>query len=89
MSALGTWREKDEIGVGYAFVDFNNPNNTQLNNQGEQDASNLEQVVETYYRVQVGDHFSVVPSVQLIMNSFGMSANNIRTLVGVRTNYTF
>jgi hypothetical protein len=89
MSALGTWREKDEIGVGYAFVDFNNPNNTQLNNQGEQDANNLEQVVETYYRVQVGDHFSVVPSVQLIMNSFGMSANNIRTLVGVRTNYTF
>jgi Carbohydrate-selective porin, OprB family len=82
MSALGaTKRVNDTIGLGYAGV------NIQNGFQGP--STTYEHVVETYYRFKINDSFSVIPSVQWILNPIGSLANAPITVLGLRASYRF
>jgi carbohydrate-selective porin OprB len=95
------WRDKDAFGMGYSFVDFQenglnrgfrgtNTNLGGLNKRyGNRIGDAMEQVTEFYYRWQVNDSVSVVPSVQLIFNGLGLTKNDVYTVLGLRANYTF
>jgi hypothetical protein len=77
-------RDNDTFGVGYAFVDLQ-----EYGISGEEFGDAFEQVVEAYYRWQVNDSVSIVPSVQLIFNRLGLQKNDVDTIIGLRTNFTF
>ena len=76
-------RPKDVIGLGYAFVDLQEgglPRNFD---------DTYEQVMELYYRYQVNDSFSIVPSAQLIFNRLGLKSSGTDVVLGLRMNHTF
>jgi hypothetical protein len=75
------WRDKDAMGIAYGFVDL------QENGAGGSDA--FEQLFEFYYRLQLTDSISVVPSFQMIFNRLGIEDNDAASIIGLRTNYTF
>ena len=82
-------RNNDVFGVGYSALEFygnglapNPANGTRLR-------STWEQVVEAYYKWSINDAISVIPSVQIITGSLGVRQNNINTVVGLRTSYSF
>ncbi|MGE0201846.1 MAG: iron uptake porin [Candidatus Melainabacteria bacterium] len=79
------WRDSDALGVGYALMDFHEENidgSTRF-------ADGWENVVEAYYKWQVNDAISVVPSIQFITNRLGVQQNGLTTVFGLRTNFTF
>jgi hypothetical protein len=83
LSAFGQWRPKDVIGLGYGFVDLQEggiPRNLD---------DTYEQVMEFYYRYQVTDSFSIVPSCQLIVNRLGLKSSGTDVVLGLRMNHTF
>lgn len=84
-SILPGWRDKDAIGLGYAFIDLYE--NDLIQNGTWDDA--MEHVFEAYYKLQVNDNISVVPSMQLMFNRLGLDANDVTTILGVRTNFKF
>lgn len=49
----------------------------------------MEQVAEVFYRFQLNDSVSIIPSVQLLFNRFGVDQNDGSVVFGFRTNYTF
>ena len=77
-------RAKDAFGVGYAWID-------PLDYSGGQSGFNSksEQVVEAFYRMQLTDSISLVPSAQLILNPYGVGANDTYWVFGLRANYVF
>lgn len=81
------WRDNDVFGVGYGIVDVRH----HLAPTGTQAAFTKawEGVVETYYRWQATESISVVPSMQLIFNRYGLQENGTTVLLGLRTNFTF
>lgn len=83
MSAFGDWRADDTFGVGYAMAN--------LHRRGGESgsATDFEHVLESYYKYQFTDSISIVPSVQFIMNRFGLDGNGLSTAFGVRTNFLF
>ncbi|MBY0450744.1 MAG: iron uptake porin [Cyanobacteria bacterium] len=86
MKAFG-WREKDVIGLGYAWVSLQKGGrgltSGTFQNQG------VEHVIESYYRYQFNDSISFVPSFQVIANRQGYKANGAVYVFGFRTNYQF
>lgn len=82
---LAGHRPNDVIGIGYANADFYE-NNADLD--GTYNDKNAH-IWEAFYRWQVNDAFSVVPSFQYIRNRLGMDANNNAYVIGLRTNYVF
>ncbi len=91
MSAVAPgWRDRDAFGVGLALIELQEQNmgRNGLPGQNRIDDS-WEKVVEAYYKWQVNDAISVVPSVQFIMNRFGIEQNGFTSVLGLRTNYTF
>lgn len=48
-----------------------------------------EHILEAYYKVQVNDRFSITPSVQFIINRLGDSANDLNTVIGLRSTFMF
>lgn len=48
-----------------------------------------EHIIEAYYKVHINDRFSVTPNVQFIINRLGDPANNLDTVIGLRSNFTF
>ena len=82
MSVFGNHkRANDTLGFGYAGV------NIQGGGQGP--STTYEHVVETYYRFKINDSFSVIPSVQWILNPIGSLANAPITILGLRASYRF
>lgn len=79
-----TKRAKDTIGVGYAWID-------PLDYTGGQSgfSSKAEHVVEAFYRMQLTDSISLVPSAQVILNPYGVGANDTYWVFGLRANYVF
>jgi DNA-binding transcriptional regulator YbjK len=80
-----TKRTKDLIGLGYAYAQMQD---------GKVDLSaisgtGLEHVVEGFYRFQVNDAFSIIPSFQVIGTPLGLNQNGFNTVLGCRLNYTF
>lgn len=86
MSAFGLegLHGKDGFGLGYAFSDLHEGGLT-----GQDFSDGLEHVMEAYYRHQVTETLSLVPSCQLILNRLGLRANNPHTVLGLRMNATF
>jgi len=85
MSAMAPgWRDKDVLGIGYALVDLYEDS---IESRRFEDA--MEQVVETYYKWQVNDQVSVIPSVQFYFNRGGLDQNDFSTVIGLRTNFVF
>lgn len=84
MSAFGDWRADDTFGLGYAVANLHRRSNAESGS-----ATDFEHVVEGYYKYQFTDSISVVPSVQFIMNRYGLDQNNFSTAFGVRTNFLF
>ncbi|MDX2085572.1 MAG: iron uptake porin [Candidatus Melainabacteria bacterium] len=78
-------REKDHFGIGYAGTDLHQL--TSLMTGGFE--TGWEHAAELYYTYYVNDQFSIVPSVQLIMNRMGMKSNGLSYVLGLRTNFTF
>lgn len=56
---------------------------------GNRAGDDWEQVAEFYYRFQLNDSVSIVPSYQLIFNRLGVEANDVTSVIGLRTNYSF
>jgi hypothetical protein len=82
MSAFGNHkRQGDTLGIGYA--------NVNIQNGGQGPSTTYEHIVETYYRFKVNDSFSIIPSVQWILNPVGSLANAPITVVGLRASYRF
>lgn len=54
-----------------------------------QDNSSNEHVIEAYYNVHVNDRFSITPSVQFIINRLGDNRNDLNTVIGLRSTFTF
>jgi Carbohydrate-selective porin, OprB family/S-layer homology domain len=79
-------REKDAFGVAYGMIDLQEGNNL-VRNRNFRDRN--EQLIEVFYRWQVNDSISIVPSYQMIFNGLGLGANGINNIIGLRTNYTF
>lgn len=82
------WRDQDVFGLGFGLLDFHEESMGDNIQQSRFDDS-WEKVVETYYKWQVNDAISVVPSLQLIMNRGGLEQNGFTAVLGLRTNYTF
>lgn len=84
-SVLPGWRDEDAFGVGFATLD--------VYRNGFEDSDTVdkawEKVLEAYYRWQVNDSVSVVPSVQFIWDRAGVEQNDFTTVLGLRTNFTF
>jgi carbohydrate-selective porin OprB len=74
-------RSADTIGLGYAGVN--------IQNGGQGPSTTYEHVVETYYRFKINDSFSVIPSIQWILNPIGNLANAPITILGLRASYRF
>ena len=74
------FRPNDAIGLGYAFI---NP----YNGGFSQDA--YEWVVEGFYRYQVNDSFSIIPSYQVIGNRLGLRANGLASVLSLRMSHSF
>ena len=53
----------------------------------EEYALATERVIETYYRWQLADRFSLSPSFQLVLGSGGDPSGGTRLVFGVRTNF--
>jgi hypothetical protein len=77
-------KSKDVLGLGYAFVDIQ-----EGGIRGSDYQDGFEHVLEGYYRWQINDSVSVIPSVQLIKNRLGIKNNGLTTLLGLRMNYSF
>ena len=77
-------RPKDAIGIGYAFVDI-----AKDGLKGARYQNALEHVVETFYRYQVSDSFSFIPSAQVIVNRLGLAGNSPDVVFGIRASYAF
>jgi hypothetical protein len=82
------FRDKDAFGVGYGFIDLFNDG---LGGSGYNKAykNSLEQVAEVYYRFQLNDSISVVPSYQAFLNRAGLQANGFTNVIALRTNFLF
>jgi carbohydrate-selective porin OprB len=83
------WRDGDALGIGYGFLDLYEDGLTQRNSDGDLFTDRLEQVMEVYYRWQVNDKISVIPSFQLINSGGGIAQNDVYTVVGLRSSYVF
>jgi hypothetical protein len=83
LSSFCKYRSKDAIGLGYAFVDL------QEGGIPSTFGDTYEQVMELYYRYQVTDNFSIIPSAQLIFNRLGVKGNGTDVVLGLRMNHTF
>lgn len=77
-----TKRGKDTIGIGYAWIDPLDLNEALANNSDEH-------ILEAYYRLQLTDSISIVPSVQAVFNGFANGDNNGYWVGSVRANYVF
>jgi Carbohydrate-selective porin, OprB family len=77
-------RQKDAVGIGYAFVDI-----AKGGMQGVRYNNTPEHVVEGFYRYQISDSFSLIPSAQMIANRLGLNGNSPTIVLGLRANYTF
>jgi hypothetical protein len=84
-----TKRAKDVWGIGYSWIQptalagENGPRASRIINNGG------EHVFESFYRFAVNDSVTVVPSVQVILNRYGVTSNGPTVLFGLRTNYVF
>jgi len=81
------WRDNDTFGVGYSIADIrtnliDHPTSYRFD-------KGWEGVVETYYKWQATEAISVVPSMQLIFNRYGLRENGTNVVLGLRTSYTF
>lgn len=85
-----TNRAKDVIGFGYAMIDPVDvfADGTTLRG-GVVFDNTYEHVFEGYYRWAVNDSFSIIPSVQAIVNRFGVGENDTNWVLGLRTNFVF
>jgi hypothetical protein len=83
-SIIPNFRTGDHFGVGYSFIDFQEPTGIDI---GSADA--FEQVMETYYTFYLNDQISFVPSFQLVQNRLGINSNDVSMAVGFRTNVRF
>jgi len=81
-----TDRAHDLIGIGYSYIDP-----TDVGTEGTSTAfkNDKEQIAEVFYRWSINNSFTVIPSVQYIMNRFGVSENNGDVVFGLRTNFVF
>ncbi|MEB3245693.1 MAG: iron uptake porin [Vampirovibrionales bacterium] len=85
MSAvLPGFRDGDALGFGYGLVDM-----YEHGLSGRRFGDGMEQVMEAYYRVQINDKISIVPSFQMIVNAGGLRNNDVYTVIGLRSNYVF
>jgi hypothetical protein len=82
----GWGRDKDAIGVAYGMIDLQEGAGLSRSNRFR---DRNEQLLEVFYRWQVNDNISVVPSYQMIINGLGLGANGVTSVIGLRTNYTF
>lgn len=80
-----TNRAKDVWGVGYSWI---NPTDTSAEVTSALDLTD-EHVFESFYRWAVNDSVTVIPSVQVILNRFGIGQNDADVIFGLRTNYVF
>ncbi|MBX2861807.1 MAG: iron uptake porin [Vampirovibrio sp.] len=78
------WRDSDTFGIGYALFDFQETG-AQTNNT----ADAWTHVMETYYKYQMTESISLVPSLQLHLNRLGLDKNGMSYVLGFRTNYEF
>jgi hypothetical protein len=81
----GTFRPNDSIGLGYAYVQVMDGGSDFSSISGR----GLEHVAEAYYRFQINPSFNIMPSVQVIGNSLGLTQNKFNTVLGCRMNYMF
>lgn len=81
-----TDRAKDVWGLGYSLVDPLELADGAGNNTFDESE---EHVFETFYRWVVNDSVTVVPSMQVILNRFGVGENDADVVFGLRTNYVF
>jgi hypothetical protein len=51
--------------------------------------SYAEHIIEMYYKVHINDRFSITPNVQFIINRLGDAANDLMTVIGVRSTFNF
>jgi hypothetical protein len=79
-------REKDAIGLAYGVIDLQEGNSLSGSRRFR---DKNEQLLEVFYRWQVNDNISVIPSYQMILNGLGLGANGVTSVIGLRTNYTF
>lgn len=49
----------------------------------------FEHAAEMYYRFQLNDSISVIPSYQLIWNRLGLAQNGVTSIIGLRTSFSF
>ncbi|MEB3205783.1 MAG: carbohydrate porin, partial [Vampirovibrionales bacterium] len=83
------WRDGDALGIGYGFLDLYEDGLSERDSNGNLFKDRLEQVMEVYYRWQVNDKISVIPSFQLINSGGGIAQNDVYTVVGLRSSYVF
>jgi hypothetical protein len=85
-AVLPGWRDKDALGIAYGVVDLQE-NGFRRGRFGSRDRA--EQVVEVFYRLQLNDSISIIPSYQLLANRLGVDNNDVSHVIGLRTNYVF
>lgn len=52
-------------------------------------ATDPENVIEGYYKLQVNDSFALIPSAQLIFSRMGVEDNEVDVIIGLRSSFTF
>jgi hypothetical protein len=72
-----------------AVTNFGTSGVTTTQQFGNRNQTKAEQVAEFFYRFQLNDSVSIVPSFQLIFNRLGLKDNGMTSVIGFRTNYTF
>ncbi len=83
-----TARAKDVLGFGYSWIRPNEQGDATTGVGTDIDSTD-EHIFEGFYRWVVNDSISIVPSVQAIVNRFGVEQNGTVWVLGLRTNYVF
>lgn len=82
-------RENDALGIGYGIIDLHEEMIGEAGSTIPTEGDKVEHVAEVYYRWQVNDSISIVPSYQFIGNRLGVDANDVSHVIGLRTNFQF
>jgi carbohydrate-selective porin OprB len=82
-------RQRDALGIAYAQIKPISRYASATGGSLGPGAVSSERIIEAYYKAQITDGFAFIPSVQLIFDRAGDKANDVDTVIGLRTNFYF
>ena len=85
-------RQRDALGFGWARIYPNDAAGSPANIVSAitgSAATDPENVIEGYYRLQINDNFALIPSTQLVFSRLGDEDNEVEIIIGLRSSFTF